>query len=103
MAVRSIDLPRTEIAELCKKYGVRELSVFGSIVREDFGPESDVDFLVVFEDDDFGPWLSKLTRLQEELSRLLDRRVDVVPKDSLKWVIRDRVLESARVIYDAEE
>ena len=50
------------------KYGVRELSLFGSILRDDFRPESDIDFLVVFGDDDLGPWMAKLLNMEEELS-----------------------------------
>jgi predicted nucleotidyltransferase len=94
-----ITLPADRIAALCDKYQVNELSVFGSVLRDDFGPESDVDFLVVFAHDDYGPWMGKLTGLETELSELLGRRVDLVPKPLLKWVIRDRVLAEAEPIY----
>jgi predicted nucleotidyltransferase len=94
-----IFLPLDEIAELCCKHDVAELSVFGSALREDFGPESDIDFLVVFRSDDYGPWMGKLTRLEDDLSRLLGRKAEVVPKNDLKWVIRDRVLADCRVLY----
>ncbi len=94
-------LPREQIAELCRKYGVEELSVFGSVLRDDFTPDSDVDFLVVFKDDDYGPWMGKLTGLEEELTALLGHKADVVPKHGLKWVIRDRVLAAAEVVYVA--
>jgi uncharacterized protein len=94
-----ITLPAGPITELCERYGVRELSVFGSLLRDDFGPDSDIDFLVVFDDDDYGPWMGKLTGLEAELSDLLGRTVDVVPKPLLKWVIRDRVLAEAQPIY----
>jgi predicted nucleotidyltransferase len=88
-----------EIGEICRDLGVKELAVFGSILREDFRPDSDVDFLVLFENDDYGPWMSRLTQLAESLSRLLGRKVDVVPRNSLKSVLRDEVLASAEVIY----
>ena len=59
VAIR-IPLPIDKIADLCERYGVDRLEVFGSVLRDDVGPDSDVDFLVVFRDDDYGPWLSKL-------------------------------------------
>jgi predicted nucleotidyltransferase len=99
MFVESIHLPVEAIAELCRKYGVEELSVFGSALRQDLSLESDVDFLVVFKNDDYGPWMARLTGLEEDLSRLVGRKADLVPKRDLKWVIRDRVLSSAQVIY----
>jgi predicted nucleotidyltransferase len=103
-AVRgNIALPVDRIAELCEKYRVTELSVFGSILRDDFGPESDVDFLVVFDHDDYGPWMGKLSGLEAELSVLLGRKVDLVPKPLLKWVIRDRILAEAQPIYVAKD
>jgi uncharacterized protein len=98
-----ITLPMDLIADLCRKYAVTELSVFGSLLRDDFGLESDIDFLAVFDHDDYGPWMSKLTGLETELSELLGRKVDLVPKPLLKWVIRDRVLAEAQPIYVAED
>ena len=74
----AIPLPMDAIAELCAKHHVRELAVFGSVLRDDFGPESDIDFLARFENDDLGHWMSRLTGLQEDLTALLGRRVDVV-------------------------
>lgn len=74
----AIPLPMEAIAALCAKHHVRELAVFGSILRSDFGPESDVDFLARFEDDELGCWMSRLTGLQEDLEQLLGRPVDVV-------------------------
>jgi len=96
----NLSLPMEQITELCQKYGVKKLSVFGSVLREDFHQDSDIDFLVIFENDDYGPWMSKLTNLAEELSQLLGRKVDLVPKEMLKWVIRDRVLADAELIYE---
>jgi len=90
------------IAALCEKYQVDELSVFGSVVRGDFSPDSDVDFLVVFDKGDYGPWMGKLTGLEAELSELLRRRVDLVPKPLLKWVVRNRILSEAQTIYVAK-
>ena len=87
-------LPLDRIAELCRKYHVVELSVFGSLLRDDFGPESDIDFLVVFQDDDYGPWMGNLLHMEEELSALLGRKVDLVPKESIEqsenWIRRNQ-------------
>jgi uncharacterized protein len=98
-----VTLPLDRIVDLCQKYDVVELSIFGSLLRDDFGPESDIDFLVVFQDDDYGPWMGKLLHLEEDLSALLSRKVDLVPKESVEqsenWIRRNHILNSARVIY----
>ena len=75
-----IVLPLDAIAELCRKYDLDELAIFGSALREDFGPDSDIDFLVVFKNDDYGPWMGKLTRFEDDLSALLGRKAEVIPK-----------------------
>jgi predicted nucleotidyltransferase len=98
-----ITLPADRIAAICERYGVRELAVFGSLLRDDFKPDSDIDFLVVFDNDDYGPWMGRLTGLETELSELLGRPADVVPRPMLKWVIRDQVLAEAQPIYVAAD
>lgn len=99
-----IPLPLERITGICRKYDVSELSVFGSILRDDFRPTSDVDFLVVFRNDDAGPWMRKFTDMEAELSALLGRRVDVVCKggvqESRNPLRRRNILGSAQVIYD---
>ncbi len=100
MITRNLSVPTAAIARLCRRYQVAELALFGSALSDGFRPDSDVDFLVVFKNDDYGPWMSKLTDLEQELSALLGRKVDLVPKRMLKWVIRDRVLASAEVVYE---
>lgn len=94
----SVELPMEKIAELCRLYQVHELSVFGSVLRPDFRPDSDVDFLVEFEP---GAPVGLLAycALQNQLAELVNRRVDLVAKVGLKLPIRDSVLASARVIY----
>jgi predicted nucleotidyltransferase len=88
------------VAELCRKYHIRELSLFGSAVRGQLRPDSDIDLLVDFEPDS-RPGFLTLTGLAEEFSELLNRPVDVVPKLGLKEVIRDQVLSEAEVFYAA--
>jgi predicted nucleotidyltransferase len=100
-----IPLPLDEIAALCRKYDVTELSVFGSILRDDFGPDSDVDFLVVFRNNDAGPWGGKLMDLEADLAQLLGRSVDVVTRNAIvnsrNWIIRQSILQRIEVIYGA--
>lgn len=96
-----IDLPMDRIADLCREYRVQELSLFGSVLRADFGRGSDLDMLVLFQPDaDIS--LIELSALQRRLAATLRRKVDLVPKRGLKPMIRDEVLASARVIYEAE-
>jgi uncharacterized protein len=102
----NITLPRDRINALCEKYRVEELSVFGSVLREDFGPECDIDFLVVFRDDDVGPWMSKVLDLEKDLSTLLGRKVDLVMKGGIEQssnlVNRRAILDTAQVIYPCQ-
>ncbi len=75
----SLQLPMEEIRELCRRYHVRELSVFGSAVREDFRPDSDVDLLIEFQPEAHASYF-ELFDLQDELEGVLRRKVDLVPK-----------------------
>ncbi len=95
--------PHIEVAEerletLCRKWRVSELSLFGSVLREDFGSESDVDVLVSFEED--APWsLWDLIAMQDELSELFARTVDLVEREGLRNPFRrQRILESRKLI-----
>jgi uncharacterized protein len=100
MAQPQIPIPASQIADFCRRNQIRQLSIFGSVLREDFRPDSDVDVLVEFEP---GAQIGfmVLGRMQEELSKLLQRPVDLVPKKGLKPLIREAVLSSAEVIYAA--
>jgi len=93
------------ITRLCQEYEVEELSVFGSSVRDDFGPDSDVDFVVVFKDDDYGPFLSKLMDFEEALSAAIGRPVDLVTRRSVEqsdnYIRREHILSSLRTVYVA--
>lgn len=101
----NLDLPMDGIAALCRKYQVEELALFGSALREDFRPDSDVDFLVRFVGNDYGPWMGKLTSLEEELATLLHRPVDLVDRIGIEKsrnpYRRRSILESAQVVYAA--
>lgn len=99
----AVALPMDEIRALCRKYHVRELALFGSIVRDDFRSDSDIDFLARFDNDDLGPWMSHLTELQDELARLLGRKVDVVDwkaiEGSRNLYRKQHILGAATTIY----
>ena len=87
-----------KIVALCRKYRIRELSLFGSRVRGDFTDESDFDFLVEFSPD-ANIDLFEFSRIQIDLEGMVDKKVDLVPTKGLKWVIRDTVLSEAEIIY----
>lgn len=95
-----IELPEHEIAEICRRYQISELSVFGSAARGEMRPDSDVDFLVDFLPE-ARPGLLGLSALMRELTELLGRRVDIAVKPGLKPLIRPGVLAEARLIYAA--
>jgi predicted nucleotidyltransferase len=94
-----IPIDQTALAAFCQKWNVAELSLFGSVLRDDFGPDSDVDVLVVFQGDRTPGW--HIVTMEEELSRLLGRRVDLVYKPALYRMLRDRILAEAEVQYVA--
>ncbi len=101
----AIPLPLAEIRELCRKYRVSELAIFGSILRPDFRPDSDIDFLARFEGDELGPWMSRLSGLESELASLLGRPVDVVDwsgiESSPNPYRRHGILRHKRLVYAA--
>ena len=88
------------LSATCERYRVRELAVFGSVARGEAGPDSDVDILVLFEDD-ARVTLFTLIDLQSELSLLFGRKVDLVPKNGLKPAVRPEILADAQVLYAA--
>ncbi|MBI4083789.1 MAG: nucleotidyltransferase family protein [Candidatus Lambdaproteobacteria bacterium] len=95
-----IPVPRAALADFCRRHHIRRLSLFGSVLRDDFGPESDVDVLVEFEPG-HSVGLMTLSGIQDELSKLLGRRADMNTVNSLSRYFRDEVLREAQVQYDA--
>ena len=93
-----VQASRDQIAEFCRRHHIRRLSLFGSILRDDFRPDSDVDVLVEFEPDHV-PGFFGLFDLQEELSALFGRRVDLRTPEDLSRYFRDEVLARAEVQY----
>jgi hypothetical protein len=96
-----VRLDRDALAEFCRKWRIRELSIFGSALRDDFGPESDLDFLVSFEPE--APLdIDSLLDMKEEMQAHYGRPVDLVEKEALRnpWR-RHEILKTREVIYAA--
>jgi hypothetical protein len=97
-----VDLRR--LAELCDRWKIAEIALFGSALRDDFGPKSDIDLLVTYRED--ADWsLFDVVGLDEELAELFHRPVDVVSRRAVEasenWIRRKAILESAVRIYAA--
>jgi predicted nucleotidyltransferase len=95
---KNIPISQEQIDDFCRRHQIRWLALFGSVLRDDFGPESDVDVLVEFEPQ-ARLGLVAYASIQRELSELLGRPVDLVTRDGLKPLIKQAVLDSAEVIY----
>jgi len=95
-----LDIPREKVAEFCKRNRIKKLSIFGSALRGDFGPASDIDVLVEFEPDAC-VGLIRLSAMEIELSKILGRKVDLNTPGFLSKYFRERVLAEAVVQYDA--
>ncbi|HIK16883.1 MAG TPA: nucleotidyltransferase family protein [Leptolyngbyaceae cyanobacterium M33_DOE_097] len=93
-----------KIAEFCQKWQVTEFALFGSVLRDDFRPDSDIDVLV-----DFAPTacrgLTETLQMRDELQAIFCRKVDLIVKNAIErsenWLRRKNILESAKVIYAA--
>lgn len=94
-----IQVDPEKIAAFCRKHHIRRLALFGSVLRDDFRPESDVDVLVEFEPG-HTPGLKFFT-IQDELSELLGRQVDLNTAQDLSRYFRDEVLREAEDVYVA--
>ena len=102
--VETLGITDSQLADFCRKWQVAELSLFGSALRGDFRPDSDVDILV-----DFAPETSRtlfdLVEMEEELRRIFGREVDLVEKKAVEqsenYIRRRGILSSARVVYAA--
>jgi predicted nucleotidyltransferase len=94
-----LKIPHDEIEDFCSRWKIEELSLFGSILREDFGQDSDVDVLVSFAED--APWsLFDIVDMKEELESIFGRDVDLVEKESLRNPFRRSAIMNGReIIY----
>ncbi len=100
MTTPVIAIPGDKVDAFCQRNHVRKLALFGSVLRDDFGPESDVDVLVEFEPGT-RVGLVKMAGLEIELSALLGRRVDLRTAPELSRYFRDEVIRTAEVLYAA--
>ena len=101
-----IDIPSDRIADFCRRNRIRKLALFGSVLREDFRDDSDVDVLVRFSDK--SEWgLFDHVQMQQELQTLLDRKVDLISRRALEHtqnqLLRDEILKTAKVIFTQDE
>ncbi len=98
--ITALTIDRERIAQFCRDHHMRKLSLFGSVLRTDFRPDSDVDVLVEF-DPEHVPGFIRLHAIEEELSQLLgNSKLDLVTPKFLNHRIRSRVLAEAEVLYD---
>lgn len=100
MGKAKINIPKEKIANFCKQNHIRRLYLFGSVLRGDFGPSSDVDVLVEFEPG-ARVGLIRLSGLELELGDIIGRKVDLNTPGFLSKYYRDRILDEAEVQYDA--
>ena len=104
MSGAAIDIPMEAVKEFCRRWKVKELALFGSVLREDFGPASDVDVLVEFASE--ARWsLFDLVHMENELAGLLGRPVDLVERKAVEqsenYIRRKHILESVEPLYVA--
>jgi len=101
MNLHGIDISQDRFVQFCRKWKVTELALFGSILREDFTPESDIDVLVTFQPE--AVWsLWDLLDMRDELRELFGREVDLIEKEALRNPFRrHEILKSYKVVYAA--
>ncbi|HEY9660423.1 MAG TPA: nucleotidyltransferase family protein [Allocoleopsis sp.] len=104
MPTLNIQLPEEKIVEFCQHWKVSELALFGSVLREDFRPDSDIDILITFAPE-AKRGLMTLAKMKYELEDLLGREVDLVSKHAVEtshnWIRRNEILGTAQVVYVA--
>ena len=97
-----LNIPRERLEEFCRRWSITELSLFGSVLREDFRPESDVDMLVSFSENVHYSLLD-MVRMQNELGLIFGREVDLVERTAVEqsrnYIRRKNVLSTVKEIY----
>ena len=103
LANLQIELPEQAIVEFCERWQIDEFYVFGSVLREDFRPDSDLDVMVQFKPG--APWGFEFAQIKQELEALVNRPVDLLTKKSIEqshnWIRRQQILETAKIYYAA--
>jgi predicted nucleotidyltransferase len=104
MNLGHLEIDQDTLADFCRRWHITELALFGSVLRDDFKPTSDIDVLVTFASD-AEITLFDFVHMQNELSAILDRKVDLVESEAVKrsnnLIRRNAILTSARAIYVA--
>ncbi len=95
-------IDQQRISDFCQKWGIGELSVFGSALRDDFGPDSDIDLLASFQSN-MGRSIFDHLKMQDELAEIFDRKVDLASKSAVErssnWIRKEAILSNAKSIY----
>ena len=106
MKVKNTEIPLKRIQEFCDRWQVIEFALFGSVLREDFRPDSDIDIMVRF-DPEAHPTFSDLDDMEVELATIFNREVDVVTRNGIEnsrnYLRRQEILSSAKVIYEKRQ
>ena len=104
MGLQNIDLPLAKIESFCGKWQIIEFALFGSVLRDDFNSESDIDALVSFHPSAIRG-LTETLQMQDELEAIFERKVDLIVQTAIKrsknWLRKNNILDSAQVIYAA--
>ncbi|MBO1351773.1 MAG: nucleotidyltransferase family protein [Hormoscilla sp. GUM202] len=99
---RNIELQIAQIQDFCQRWHITEFALFGSVLRDDFRPDSDIDILVRFSPS-FRRGLEETLQMRQELQTLFNRKVDLIEKTAIErsenWLRRKNILESAQAIY----
>jgi uncharacterized protein len=102
MTITTIDLPMEAIAEFCARWQVIEFALFGSVLRDDFRVDSDIDILINFSPN-VQRGLTETLQMRDELEVIFERKVDLIVKAAIErsenWLRRKNILESAQTIY----
>lgn len=102
MKLKNIELPMEQIKAFCDRWQITEFALFGSVLRDDFRPDSDIDVLVTFAPE-AKRGLSETLQMKDELQTIFGRNVDFIVKAAIErsenWLRRKNILESAQVIY----
>jgi predicted nucleotidyltransferase len=93
-------IPKDKLIVFCKKNHIRKLSIFGSAIRGELQPDSDIDLLVEFEQD-HTPGLFSIIKMEMELAEMLGRKVDLRTPEDLSRYFRDEVMQNAQIQYQA--
>ncbi len=98
----AITIPQEAIAQFCQKWKIQEFYLFGSVLRDDFRPDSDIDVMVEFTPD--ARWGLEIVSMKEELEEIFGRQVDFIFKEAIEksqnWIRRAEIFRTAKLIYD---